>query len=42
MSKEYDAYIREHRENVEKGFRWMVEHFRENLEEIGMGEVRWQ
>lgn len=20
MSKEYDAYIREHRENVEKGF----------------------
>lgn len=41
MSKEYDAYIREHRENVEKGFRWMVEHFRKNLEEIGMGELEW-
>lgn len=41
MSKEYDAYIREHRENVEKGFQWMVEHFRENLEKIGMGELEW-
>ena len=41
MSKEYDAYIREHQENVEKGFRWMVEHFRENLEEIGLGELEW-
>ena len=41
MSKEYDVYIREHRANVEKGFRWMVEHFREILEEIGMGELEW-
>lgn len=41
MSKEYDIYIREHRENVEKGFQWMVEHFRENLEGIGMGELEW-
>lgn len=41
MSKEYDVYIKEHRENVEKGFRWMAEHFRKNLEEISMGELEW-
>lgn len=41
MSKEYNAYIREHRANVRRGFDWMLEHFRNTLEVIGIGDIEY-
>lgn len=32
MSREYDAYLQEHKENVAKGFRWMKENIPEIIE----------
>lgn len=37
MSREYDLYLREHRENVKKGFEW----FKENLPDLVDCAQKW-
>lgn len=43
MSKEYDLYLQEHRENVKKGFVWFIENLPEVLEPAAdCSDISWQ
>ena len=42
MSAEYTDYIIEHRDNVCKGFEWLVIHIPEILEGIDIKDMRFQ
>ena len=42
MSREYDNYLREHKTNVLKGFRWIRENLPELLIGLDEGDLEWQ
>jgi len=42
MSKEYDLYLKEHKENVAKGFRWIQKNLPKLLEGLDGEDLEWQ
>ena len=42
MSKEYDLYLKEHKENVVKGFRWIQKYLPALLAELVNDDLEWQ
>lgn len=42
MSREYDNYLREHKTNVLKGFRWIRENLPDLLIGLDEGDLEWQ
>ena len=42
MSKEYDLYLKEHKENVVKGFRWIQKYLPALLAGLVDEDLEWQ
>ena len=43
MSKEYDLYLQEHKNNVKKGFEWIIHNLSSIIpNDINIGDLEWQ
>lgn len=43
MSKEYDLYLQEHKNNVKKGFEWIIHNLPSIIpNDINIGDLEWQ
>lgn len=43
MSKEYDLYLQEHKNNVKKGFEWIIYNLPSIIpNDINIGDLEWQ